>query len=79
MQHHETPTLAPVCRGGKWGFIDARSELVIPFGFDDALTFSCGHAAVNLGGERRGRAGYLDRKGRVVIPAEYKEAVDAEG
>jgi hypothetical protein len=38
--------LAPVCLDGKWGYINHRSEIIIPFLYGDALPFQNGKAIV---------------------------------
>jgi hypothetical protein len=55
--------LFPVLKGGRWGFIDVRGELVIPAIFDRALPFSEGLASVRSGARR----GYVDRTGAFVL------------
>lgn len=51
-------------RGGKWGMIDARGNLVIPDIYDSICNASEGL----VGTEREGRFGFLDFNGRVAIP-----------
>lgn len=54
---------AAVERDGEWGFISPEGEEVIPFTFDNALSFSQHLAAVELDGSW----GYVSLKGEVVI------------
>jgi hypothetical protein len=75
-------------RQGKWGFIDRTGAEIIPFNYDGALSFSCGLAAVNVGGRHQfttydysigiyrvlgGKWGFVDRTGVEVIPLKYDE------
>lgn len=63
---------------GKWGFLDVNGKTVIPFIYDGAGNFSEGLAVVekisgyvyhNLWGKTPTyQAGYIDKKGTVVIP-----------
>lgn len=62
-----SPVLFRALKGGKWGFIDVKGTVVIPFEFEYAGSFSDGLAAVGIGG----RVGYIDGKGEVLIPALY--------
>ena len=43
--------LAPVQLGDKWGFINHRGKVVIPFQFDKAGSFQEGFARVKLNGK----------------------------
>jgi hypothetical protein len=52
---------------GKWGFINTRNEVVIPFKYDGAVAFKEGFAAVKL----NEKWGYVDKQGAVVIPFRY--------
>ena len=73
--------LARTIRKGKIGFVDRRLREVIPPRWDWASPFDGGVAAVCEGcrpsgnGEHRpvegGRWGYVDRTGRIVVPATY--------
>jgi hypothetical protein len=62
--------LARVEQGGKWGFVDARGQQVIPTGFEWAESFSEGLAAVR----RDGRWGFIDRAGKMVVAPSYADA-----
>jgi hypothetical protein len=63
---------AAVKSGGKWGFVDAEGEFVIPPRYDDARSFAFGLAAVRLGG----RWAYIDGEGRLVIDGGFLDAGD---
>lgn len=75
--------LARSPRDGKVGFVNERLELVVPREWDFAFPFANGVARVCAGcaaqreeGEEHsevkgGLWGYVDRKGRVVVPVEY--------
>ena len=39
-------------KNGKWGFINTSNEVIIPFQYDNALSFSNGKAIVTEGKER---------------------------
>jgi hypothetical protein len=62
--------LAPVQRGGKWGFIDARGELVIDHRYLAAKPMQGGLAGVEL---ERGKWGFVDRAGEVVSARLFDE------
>ncbi len=51
-----------VVAGGKWGFINTRGALVIPFQFEDVMGFENGKAKVKASGSWK----YIDEKGAVV-------------
>jgi hypothetical protein len=55
---------------GRFGYFDARAQLVIPARFDRAGTFSEGLAMVEVGRLR----GYIDSRGKVVIPPKFHRA-----
>lgn len=61
---------AAVKRGGKWGFITPTGDELIPFSFDDALSFSQHLAAVEVDGGW----GYVSLKGKVVIEPVFLQA-----
>jgi hypothetical protein len=60
----------PAYREGKAGYLNPQGEIVIPFLYENARSFSGGLAAV----QKDGKWGYLDRDGRVVIPFEFDDA-----
>lgn len=55
---------------GKWGYINNQGELVIPYQFDDAKSFSNHLGAVCVSGSW----GYINEAGTVVIDAVYDDA-----
>lgn len=59
--------LAAVKINGKWGYIDAKGQQVIPPGFDAAEPFSHGYAVVYDGSFR----GAIDRNGQVAVPFKW--------
>jgi antitoxin component YwqK of YwqJK toxin-antitoxin module len=61
------PALFRASKDGKWGFIDAKGAVAIPFEYEYAGSFSDGLAAVGIGG----RVGYVNGSGEVVIAAIY--------
>ena len=56
---------------GKWGFINRDGKMIVPFQYDDVLSFSEGLAAVCYGFREWG---YINKEGETVIPIRYKEA-----
>ena len=66
---------AAVKKNGKWGFIDKAGNVVIPFNFDDALSFGQHLAAVKQGDYW----GYISIYGHVVIDTIYYEAKSFSG
>ncbi len=80
----------PVMPGpdSKFGYFDRRGKVVIEPRYDDALDFSGGLAAVNIGAvserfprpflKEGGKWGFIDKTGRVVIPIRF-EWVDSKG
>ena len=75
-----------VQENGKFGYADASGKVIIPCKYDNALDFSEGLAAVNIGAAAEdfmgvafpmkfgGKWGYINEKGEVVIPLQYEEA-----
>jgi hypothetical protein len=61
--------LIPKQRFGKWGFIRPDGTVAVDFIFDGFQSFSEGFAAVQVGE----RWGFIDRRGRLVIPAEFED------
>jgi hypothetical protein len=60
--------LIPEQRMGKWGFVTLDGKVAVDFKFDGFQPFSEGLAAVQVGE----RWGFIDRRGRLVIPAEFE-------
>jgi tetratricopeptide (TPR) repeat protein len=66
---------AAVKKNGKWGFINTNGEEVIPFIFDDALSFGQHLAAVKTGEYW----GYINVLGNIVIEATFLNAKSFSG
>ena len=66
---------AAVRKNGKWGFIDTNGNEVIPFYFDDALSFGQHLAAIKIGEFW----GYISLYGYVVIDATFLDAKSFSG
>ena len=66
------PTLFPVERDGKWGYIDRSGIVVIPAQFDAAFHFAEGLARVRRGDT----TGFIDRHGTVIFTAPYEVVGD---
>ena len=64
--------LAPVSRGGKWGYIDKAGRFAVEPRFDEAWPFSEGRARVRLGD----LYGFVDLRGELVVPARFGYADD---
>src|SRR2546423_10475579 len=60
---YEQGALFPVRQNGKWGYINARGDLIINPQYDDAWEVSEGLAYVRAGTKR----GLIDRSGSMVI------------
>ena len=68
--------LRPFKQDGKWGYRDSRGNVVVAPNYDEARSFCCGLAAVNVGarmpfmsgppGKTGGKWGYIDACGTVV-------------
>ena len=52
---------------GKWGFVDAGRNVVIPLRYDSVVSFQLGIAAVNL----NGKLGVIRQDGKYLIQPEY--------
>jgi hypothetical protein len=61
--------LIPQERMGKWGFVTPDGKVAVDFRFDGLQPFSEGLAAVQVGRHW----GFIDRSGRLVIPAEFED------
>jgi hypothetical protein len=63
----------PVKSDGKWGYLDANLQLVIPCEWDDAWRFSVeGFAVVT----RAGKRGIIDRGGKLIVQPEWDGAIN---
>lgn len=71
----QEPTVSPVCRNGRCGYIDHHGRLAIDLRFEEAWRFTEGLAAVRLGS----KWGYVDEKGQVVISAQFTNAGEFSG
>jgi|GEM_PF-3369843 len=56
----------------KWGYVNKRGKIVIPFKYYTAGNFSEGLARVDLDG----KWGFIDKNGNDVIPLKYDGAID---
>ena len=63
-------TMIPYRHGDKWGYSSPDKEILITPKFQEAGWFSEGLAAVKL----NGKYGYINRTGKIVIPARYTVA-----
>ena len=72
---HFSEGLAQVKRGGKWGFIDRRGEVVVPCVWDEAQAFADALAAV-----RRGEKwGFVNARGELALPRVWEVAFSFDG
>jgi hypothetical protein len=62
--------LFPVCKDGKWGYVDRSGQVVIAPTFHRAERFSEGLAAVTAGEKE----GYIDESGKLVLVPEHQPA-----
>ena len=53
---------------GKWGFINTKGELVIPYKWSEAWEFSEGRGRVK---NKDGKWGFIDKAGNYVIPCQW--------
>jgi hypothetical protein len=61
--------LATSYKCGKWGFIDKKGVVVIPYIYDHTEDFHEGFARVL----RNGKWGFVDNTGREVVPCQYEK------
>lgn len=59
---------------GKWGYVNAQRNVVIPIQFESAVSFTLGLAAVKTGG----KLGVIRQDGTYLIPAEYDSLMPLE-
>ena len=57
-------------KNNKWGFIDGKNKIIIPFTYSKANNFSQGLASV----KKNGKWGFIDRSNKTIIPFVYDEA-----
>jgi len=62
--------LAAVVYEGKWGFVNTKGEIVIPFEYEEVTSFSEGKAAVLMDGYW----GYVDASGEFTVLPEFERA-----
>ena len=60
---------------GKWGYVDRRMRVVIPYIYDEASYFRDGRACVGVGEWGNRKYGCIDREGNVVISLVYDRHV----
>ena len=58
-----------------WGFVGTRCQIAVRPTFANARNFSCGLAAVE---DDRGKWGYINKAGDMVIPCQFESAGDFE-
>ena len=54
-------------KGGRWGYLDQKGEIIINPTYEIAHTFSEGKAAV----KQNGKWGFINTKGDIIVPCEY--------
>lgn len=64
--------LAAVRRGGHWGFIDEMGVEIVPPHYGSVGAFRDGLAAVTVSSALWPMVGYIDRSGRLAIPAQFQ-------
>jgi hypothetical protein len=64
--------LAPIMKGGKWGYADKSGKVVIEPRFESAWPFSEGRARVI----QDGLYGFIDERGEFAVPPRFKYADD---
>ncbi len=64
-------------KGDKWGWINVRDSIVIPFEYDDAGHFEEGVGLAFVG--KVDKYGYINRRGELVIPLKYDDGVYFQG
>ncbi len=61
-------------KGDKWGYVDEKGKMVIPFAFEKAWGFRGGKAFVY----RNEKFGMIDKEGKFVTPLIYDDVSDAD-
>ena len=74
-ERFDWPDLAAAELDEKCGYINPENEVVIPFDYETAMSFSEGYASVVKGG----KCGYINKDNEVVIPFVYDAATPFEG
>lgn len=59
--------IAKVKLNGKWGFINSKGELIVPFQHDKYPKFEDGYARI----KQNGKHGLVNKEGNVVVPIKY--------
>ncbi|WP_289046724.1 WG repeat-containing protein [uncultured Olleya sp.] len=62
--------LVAVEQNNKWGFINAKSKIIIDFRFDEANRFHKGLARVSM----NKKFGFINTKGEIIIPIKFDKA-----
>gem|GEM_PF-6391631 len=57
-------------KNNKWGFVDGKNKVIIPFIYSKANNFSQGLVSV----KKNGKWGFIDRTNKTIIPFVYDEA-----
>ncbi len=77
--------LIPVCKDGRWGYVDRKGELVVQPTFTAAGEFQEGLARVCEGGQmgrggdvQDGSWGFIDSSGKYISSLRFDEALDFE-
>lgn len=65
--------LAPAKLNGKFGFIDRKGKVIIPFEYEtESHFYKCGLAEVR----KNNKYGFIDKSGKVIIPLEFEKVRD---
>lgn len=64
-----------ITKQGRWGFLseDTNEEMILSPSYYHVEDFSCGRAKVQIKNER---CGYIDYRGELVIPAEFRDVTN---
>jgi hypothetical protein len=54
-------------KGGRWGYLDPKGEIIINPTYEIAHAFSEGKATV----KQNGKWGFINTKGDIIVPCEY--------
>jgi len=57
---------------GKWGYINKKAKMIVPFNYDKAWSHSKKEGLAYV--QKAGRCGFINRKGVEVIPLKYLDA-----
>ena len=66
----EIDGMCAVCMDGKWGYIDREENVMIPYTYEEAKSFSNGYAAVC----KNGVWGYIDENGYLAVEPCFDDA-----